>query len=475
MVTHTLPKKKFPEAQNPLILRAHRLMEAFAKSDDERDFYLDRIEGFIIYVDLDKTAEELDLLIKEVESFPERYCPIPKLTFFETKKIMEGFVNEKVYDIDTKEKLLDIIQSKEGRENFLEFIYDHHHEFEKWQQYYQERSRIRIIEWLRGYHYHFVFEEDLELPSHMIEKLKHSLFQKGVSKELEVARKTLTTKAKTYYSNEALNPRPKRGRPPKQQEKIEVEPQISSDIYTNVPPVVRPFLFTPEISSIADITFSSRFETTKELIDKKHSFPSDMEEGMHSIGQKIAQLRQLSNRWMEQEAKENVLSSPSPKEIPPKVEKEDQKLFKKLGEQRKKIQEKAPKKEKIIPSSPQKKIIKKIDLETKEKLPKKLSHTTSLKKIIPDSSSQKEKLKKKLPLRGDKVVSDKEKKKTLSPTKKNLKTSASKAIKQAPKKTSKRSLFRLTPKKLSKSTTKKVKEKFKPLKKLLKKPSRKKM
>jgi len=37
---------------------------------------------------------------------------------------MEGFVNEKVYDIDTKEKLLDVIQSKEARENFLEFIYD---------------------------------------------------------------------------------------------------------------------------------------------------------------------------------------------------------------------------------------------------------------------------------------------------------------------------------------------------------------
>ena len=42
------------EAQNPLILRCHRLMEAFAKSDDESDFYIDRVEGFLIYVDLDK-------------------------------------------------------------------------------------------------------------------------------------------------------------------------------------------------------------------------------------------------------------------------------------------------------------------------------------------------------------------------------------------------------------------------------------
>jgi len=30
------------------------------------------------------------------------------------------------------------------------------------------------------------------------------------------AREVLVQKAKTYYSNEALNPRPKRGRPPKQ-------------------------------------------------------------------------------------------------------------------------------------------------------------------------------------------------------------------------------------------------------------------
>src|SRR5262245_29906022 len=111
-------------AQNPLILRCHRLMEAFAKSDDERDFYLDRQEGFLIYVDLDKSQDELDELIRELKSNADRYCQIPKLTFYEVKKVMEGFVNEKIYDIDTKEKLLDVIQSKEARENFLEFMYD---------------------------------------------------------------------------------------------------------------------------------------------------------------------------------------------------------------------------------------------------------------------------------------------------------------------------------------------------------------
>ena len=151
-----MAKTKQPKAQSPLILRFHRLMDAFAKSDDERDFYLDLIEGFLIFADLDKNLEDLDLLEKELAENSERYRLIPKMTFYETKKFMEGFVNEKVYDIDTKEKLLDIIGSKEARENFLEFIYDHLTELEKWQQYYHERSRIRIIEWLREHEIIFV-------------------------------------------------------------------------------------------------------------------------------------------------------------------------------------------------------------------------------------------------------------------------------------------------------------------------------
>src|SRR6201992_1275066 len=134
----------YPQAKNPLILRYHRLMDAFAKSDDERDFYLDKVEGFIIYVDLDKGQKEIEDLEQELKEHAERYCLLPKMTFYETKKFMEGFVNEKVYDIDTKEKLLDIIQSKEARENFLEFIYDHHSDLKKWKTFYKERSRIRI-------------------------------------------------------------------------------------------------------------------------------------------------------------------------------------------------------------------------------------------------------------------------------------------------------------------------------------------
>lgn len=287
------------EAQNPLILRSQRLMEAFAKSDDERDFYLDRQEGFILYVDLDKSQEDLEALENELLRNPERYVSIPKLTFYETKKIMEGFVNEKVYDIDTKEKLLEIIQSKEARENFIDFIYDHHSELEKWQQFYQERSRIRIIEWLRNNHFHFVFEEDLDIPKSMIDRLKKDLFESKVPKDLLAARKTLSSKASSYYSNEALNPRPKRGRPPKQAVKMEIEPQVSSDIYTTVPNGIRTFLFIPDTAN-SFVTFSSKFETEEELLASRRSHQASQADlSLESLNQKLAALRNLSNRWLD--------------------------------------------------------------------------------------------------------------------------------------------------------------------------------
>lgn len=293
--------ENYPQAQNPLILRANRLMEAFAKSDDERDFYVDKVEGFILYMDLDKPRENLAQLEKELEN-QDRYCLVPKLSFYETKKIMESFVNEKVYDIDTKEKLLDIIQGKEARENFLEFIYDQHTELEKWQQFYQERSRIRIIEWLRNNNFHFVFEEDLDLGSKMVEKLKEALFDPKAGKDIQQARKTLFSKAKTYYSNEALNPRPKRGRPPKQIAKQELEPQVSADIYTTVPSSIRQFLFTPDITQLSFASFSSKFKSEEDLLANRGGQASAASlSHLGDLNKKLDALRNLSKKWMENE------------------------------------------------------------------------------------------------------------------------------------------------------------------------------
>jgi hypothetical protein len=288
---------KYPTAQNPLLLRYHRIMDAFAKSDDERDFYLDKVEGFIVFVDLDKGQKELEDLEQEIKTNADRYCLLPKMTFYETKKFMEGFVNEKVYDIDTKEKLIDIIQSKEARENFLEFIYDHLTELEKWQQYYVERSRIRIIEWLRSQNIQFVFEEDLDLNKNMMEKLKRHLFDAKVPKEIATIRETLVAKAKTYYSNEALNPRPKRGRPPKQVAKVEVEPQVTVDMYTTVPPACRQFLYLPEITSAASVTFSAKFDTEAQLLaNLRGSTRVKIDTKLQALSERLESLRTLSSR-----------------------------------------------------------------------------------------------------------------------------------------------------------------------------------
>lgn len=283
--------------QNPIILRCHRVMEAFAKSDDERDFYLDKIEGFLLYVDLDRSQEELDALFAELEESPERYVPVPKMTFYEIKKIMECFVNEKIYDIDTKEKLLEIIQSKEARENFLEFVYDHHSELEKWQQYYQERFRIKIIEWLRNNAFDFVFEEDIELTKSTVEKIKLQMFEPKAGKDVVQARKVLAAKAVTYYSNEALNPRPKRGRPPKQVVKVETGPQFSSDIYTAVPKAVKPFLFAPDYhSSSMFFTFSGKYASEADLLaHRKQQLQSNLD--LQTLSQKLAALKTLSSNW----------------------------------------------------------------------------------------------------------------------------------------------------------------------------------
>lgn len=288
--------KEYPKARNPLILRYHRLLEAFSKSDDERDFYLDRVEGFLLYIDLDKDEQQLQLAEEELKNAPDRFCLVPKLSFYETKKFMEGFVNEKVYDIDTKEKLLDIIGGREAREGFLEFIYDHLTELDKWQQYYHERSRIRIIEKLREWNILFVFEEDLEITKQLAEKLKEHIFDARVSKDVSQARDMLEAKAKTYYSSEALNPRPKRGRPPKQQAKVELEPQLTDDIYTTVPQNLRSFLFAPDYTSNAS-TFSSKFDSEEQLLASlRGSAKVKVDSKLEMLSQRLESLRHLSTQ-----------------------------------------------------------------------------------------------------------------------------------------------------------------------------------
>jgi hypothetical protein len=174
-------------------------------------------------------------------------------------------------------------------------------ELEKWQQYYQEKFRIRMIEWLRNQSFDFVFEEDVEITKAIVEKVKINMFTPKVPKEILQARKLLSDKAATYYSSEALNPRPKRGRPPKQIAKVETEPQFSQDIYIAVPKAAKPLLFIPDYhSSSVLFTFSDKFGSEADLLaHRKQQLEHGGEIG--SLKEKLQVLRALSSGWNKEE------------------------------------------------------------------------------------------------------------------------------------------------------------------------------
>jgi len=143
----------------------------------------------------------------------------------------------------------------------------------------------------------FVFEEDLDLPKVLVEKIKRHQFESKVPKDVAQGREALLTKSKTYYSNEALNPRPKRGRPPKQVAKVEMEPQVSMDIYLQVPTACRAFLYIPDIVSAASVTFSAKFETEEHLLASLRGSPRvRVDEKLEALSQRLESLRHLSNR-----------------------------------------------------------------------------------------------------------------------------------------------------------------------------------
>jgi hypothetical protein len=286
----------YPEPQCPIIIRYHRLLEAFSRSDDERDFYLDRIEGAILYLDLDKPEEEVKEAEKELSEHPNRYIPVPKLTYYESKKLMEGFVNEKVYDIDTKEKLLDIIGSAEARENFLEFVFDHLTELDKWQQFYLERFKIRIIEWLCKHRILFTFEEDLEIPKNLLEKAKLHLFDVKVPKDVAQAREIINIKATSYQSADSYVQKPRRGRPPKALPKVETEPQFTIDIFKTCPSAIRPFLYLSDYNPDA-IYFSSKFQQSQEPNQSLRGLERPkVDTRLEMLSQRLESLRHLSGK-----------------------------------------------------------------------------------------------------------------------------------------------------------------------------------
>jgi hypothetical protein len=84
--------------------------------------------------------------------------------------------------------------------------------------------------------------------------------------------------------------------------KQEFEPQISKDIYTTVPLSARPFLFTPDITSASEVTFSARFEEGRALIAHSLAQEEDEDESEENLDKKLNQLRSLSSQWSAEES-----------------------------------------------------------------------------------------------------------------------------------------------------------------------------
>ena len=101
----------------------------------------------------------------------------------------------------------------------------------------------------------------------------------------------LKLRLKTYYSNEALNPKPKRGRPPKQAAKVELEPNFTGDFYTKVVPAARHFLFVPDYSNTS-ILFSSKFDNEAQLMASlKGSSRTKVDSKLEMLSQRLESLR----------------------------------------------------------------------------------------------------------------------------------------------------------------------------------------
>ena len=200
-----------------------------------------------------------------------------------------------------------------------------------------------------------------------------------------------------YYSNEALNPRPKRGRPPKQAAKPEIEPQVTVDIFMTVVPVVRPFLFTPEISATSAFSvFSSKFDTDEDVLQSRRQSPGDAEA---SLSQKLASLRALSSKWVEaappskpqivEDVEEAELET-MPTKSKPKLSPKEQKPL--VKSQTKKTTLKAKSTPKGVPSKAQKKPAKMGKPKAKRIMPRITNETSCkkkvkmLKKILPRKS-----------------------------------------------------------------------------------------
>ena len=230
-----------------LILSKNRMIEVFVRSDDEYEFYFDLTEGALIYVCLDANDKELHDLELSLSTHSDRFILIPKRTLYEIRKYMDMFLQERVNDIEVKEKLSEILLSRNFKNKFPEACGEYIQEYIKWDKFFFEKMRMVVIEWLCSKNLLFVFEEDLQsmMSATDICLLKESRGDNKAhsSKTGQMLYNQLLAKAKSYYKEEVLHPKPKRGRPPKKVEKQQQNTSLTSDIYFSIPEKIYHFIY----------------------------------------------------------------------------------------------------------------------------------------------------------------------------------------------------------------------------------------
>ena len=129
-----------------------------------------------------------------------------------------------------------------------------------------------------------------------------------------------------------MNPRPKRGRPPKQIAKVAIEPQFTLDIYTHVPKAVRLFLYIPDITSASSVTFSAEFDSEEQLLASlRGSTRIKVDEKLEALSQRLESLQKLSDRLSGIKGAERAPFA-KPKERIAVPKKEEEKIGAAIGE-----------------------------------------------------------------------------------------------------------------------------------------------
>lgn len=126
---------------------------------------------------------------------------------------------------------------------------------------------------------------------------------------------------------------------------MEVEPQVTVDMYTTVPAVCRMFLYLPEITSAASVTFSAKFDTEAQLLaNLRGSTRVKIDTRLQALSERLESLRSLSSRL----AGIEEITSGTEGRLIKAVSKKAEELKEEEEEEEEVAGEKAPKKRRIM-------------------------------------------------------------------------------------------------------------------------------